>query len=253
MVLLARIVRTAYLRPPGRGSGSLLAQNLGRRARLRYGHGVIEFGLTGGIGSGKSTVAELLVGLGAVLIDADAIVREVQAAGSPVLALMAEALGAGIVLRDGTLDRAEVARIVFADPVKLASLNAIVHPAVIDEMTRRRTLHNDTDATVVLDIPLLVESGYENLGAVIVVDIDPERAVSRLVKHRGFSAEDVRARMKRQARREDRLARADFVILNDGDLAALHRRVAECWGWMCEQPKPEPGGPVVPIRSRGAN
>ncbi len=234
-------------------SSTLPAQNLGRRAHLRYGHGVIEFGLTGGIGSGKSTVAELLAARGAVLIDADAIVREVQAAGSPVLVLMAEALGAGIVLPDGTLDRAEVARIVFSDPAKLASLNAIVHPAVIDEMTRRRTVHNDTDATVLLDIPLLVESGYENLGAVIVVDIDPELAVSRLVQHRGFSADDVRARMKRQASREDRLARADFVIQNGGDLAALECRVDECWAWMCGQPRPEPGGPVVPIRSRGAN
>ena len=214
---------------------------------------MIEFGLTGGIGSGKSTVAQQLVALGAVLIDADAIVREVQAPGSPVLEQMAAAFGADVLHENGALDRTKVAALVFGDPAKVAALNAIVHPAVIDEMTRRRTAWADTDETLLLDIPLLVESGYENLGAVIVVDIDPELAVSRLVEHRGFSADDVRARMKRQASREDRLARADFVIQNDGDLAALHRRVDECWAWMCEQPRPEPGGPVVPIRSRGAN
>jgi dephospho-CoA kinase len=214
---------------------------------------VIEFGLTGGIGSGKSTVAELLVARGAVLIDADAIVREVQRPGSPVLAAMAEALQTDILLSDGSLDRAKVAGIVFADPDKLAALNAVVHPAVIDEMTRRRTLHNDTDATLLLDIPLLVESGYENLGGIIVVDVDPEIAVARLVAQRGFSEEDARLRIARQASRTDRLARADFVIDNEGGLDELGARVAECWAWMSAQPRPAPGGPVVPIRSRGAN
>ncbi len=228
-------------------------QNLGPWASLRYGHWVIEFGLTGGIGSGKSTVAEQLVARGAVLIDADAIVREVQSPGSPVLARMAQALDADILLPDGALDRAKVAGIVFSDPDKLAALNAVVHPAVIDEMTRRRTLHNDSDATLLLDIPLLVESGYENLGGIIVVDVDPEIAVARLVAHRGFSEDDARLRISRQASRAERLARADFVVENEGDLDELRQRVDECWAWIMAHPRPEPGGPVVPIRSRGAN
>jgi dephospho-CoA kinase len=224
-----------------------------RGAPLRYRHAVIEFGLTGGIGSGKSTVAQLLVARGAVLIDADAIVREVQAPGSPVLDRMAGAFGADILLPDGSLDRAKVAGIVFADPDKLATLNGIVHPAVTDEMTRRREALAPTDATVLLDIPLLIESGYQNLAGIVVVDVAPELAVRRLVEHRGFTEADARTRISRQASRKDRLAKADFVIDNSGDLAALDVLVDACWAWMCSLPRPEPGGPVLPIRGRGEN
>jgi dephospho-CoA kinase len=224
---------------------------LGRR--LRYGLAVIEIGLTGGIGSGKSTVAQGLVARGAVLIDADAIVREVQAPGSPVLARMAEAFGDDVLTPDGALDRARVAAIVFSDPDRLAVLNGIVHPAVVDEMTRRREALNDSDATVVLEIPLLVESGYENLGGIVVVDVDPDVATQRLVAHRGFSEADARARISRQASRDDRLARADFVIENQGDLATLEQRIDQCWAWISSLPRPVPGGPVRPIRPRGEN
>jgi dephospho-CoA kinase len=220
---------------------------------LRYGRRVIEFGLTGGIGAGKSTVAEQFVARGAVVIDADAIVREVQAPGSPVLGQMAELLGADILLADGGLDRALVASRVFGDADRLAALNAIVHPAVIDEMTRRRTEWADTDATLVLDIPLLVESGYTNLAGIIVVDVDPEVAIERLVTFRGFSRDDAAARIARQASREARLARADFVISNGGDRAALDEQIDACWTWMQSLPRPAPGSPVVPIRSRGEN
>lgn len=224
-----------------------------RGATLRYGRRVIEFGLTGGIGSGKSTVAERFVAKGAVLVDADAIVREVQSPGSPVLARMAELLGADVLRPDGSLDRPTVASRVFGDPERLAALNAIVHPAVIDEMTRQRSEWADTDATLVLDIPLLVESGYTNLAGTIVVDVDPEIAIGRLVAHRGFTREDAEARIARQASRADRLAAADFVISNEGDLAALEARVDACWAWMQSLPRPVPGGPVVPIRPRGEN
>lgn len=211
---------------------------------------MIEFGLTGGIGSGKSTVAQLLVARGAVLIDADAIVREVQAPGSPVLEQMAAAFGADILRPDGSLDRPKVAAIAFADPDKLAALNGIVHPAVTAEMTRRREAHNDTDATLLLDIPLLIESGYDGFAGIVVVDVDPELAVQRLVAHRGFDEADARSRIGRQASREERLAKADFVVDNGGDLEALTARVDACWGWMCSLPRPVPGGPVVPIRGR---
>jgi dephospho-CoA kinase len=214
---------------------------------------VIEIGLTGGIGSGKSTVAALLVEKGAVLIDADAIVREVQEPGTPVFRAMVERFGPGIVAEDGTLDRAAVAAIVFNDPEELTALNGIVHPAVSDEMTRRREVLAETDATVLLDIPLLVESKYSGLAGIIVVDVDPEVAVERLVRHRGFSEEDARARIGRQASREERLAVADFVVDNSGDLDDLRATVDRCWEWIQSLPRPEPGGPVTPIRGRGQN
>ena len=214
---------------------------------------MIEFGLTGGIGSGKSTVAQQFVALGAVLIDADAIVREVQAPGSPVLEQMAAAFGADILQEHGGLDRAKVAALVFGDPAKVAALNAIVHPAVIDEMTRRRTEWADTDATLLLDIPLLVESGYTNLAGIVVVDVEPAVALERLVSQRGFTRDDAQARISRQASRDERLARADFVIDNGGDRDSLTERVDACWTWMQSLPRPAPGSPVVPIRGRGEN
>ncbi len=162
---------------------------------------MLEIGLTGGIGSGKSTVAALLVARGAVLLDADAIVRDLQQPLRPVFVAMVERWGDSIVAADGTLDRQAVADLVFDDDEELQALNAIVHPAVGDEMTRRRGELAATDATVLLDIPLLVESGHEGLGGVVVVDVDPEVAVRRLVEHRGYAEEDARLRISRQASR----------------------------------------------------
>jgi dephospho-CoA kinase len=213
---------------------------------------VIEIGLTGGIGSGKSTVAELLVAKGARLIDADAIVREVQAPGSPVLALMAAQFGAQVINADGSLDRAAVAAIAFADPEQLAALNAIVHPAVTEEMTARRQALAATDAVVLLDIPLLVESGYQGVAGIIVVDVDPAIALHRLVTFRGFSESDAAARMSRQASRTDRLAVADLVIDNSGDRDELAPQIDAAWAWIASLPRPEPGGTVEPIRGRAA-
>lgn len=213
---------------------------------------MIEIGLTGGIGSGKSTVAQRLVERGARLIDADAIVREVQAPGSPVLARMAEQFGAHILRADGSLDRAAVAAVAFADPDQLAALNAIVHPAVTNEMTARRQALAPTDAVVLLDIPLLVESGYQGVGGIIVVDVDPAIALHRLVTHRGFSEDDATARMSRQASRADRLSVADFVIDNSGSLDDLDAQVEACWTWIAGLPRPAPGGEVEPIRGRAA-
>jgi len=211
---------------------------------------VLEIGLTGGIGSGKSTVAALLVERGAVLLDADAIVRELQEPGTPVFAAMVERWGDDIVAADGTLDRQAVADRAFGDPDELAALNAIVHPAVSDEMTRRREALADTDATVILDIPLLVESGHEGLGGIIVVDVDPEVAVGRLMAHRGFTEADARSRIARQASREDRLVRADVVVDNSGSLDDLVAQVDRVQAWLDGLDRPAAGGPVRRIGSR---
>jgi dephospho-CoA kinase len=190
-------------------------------------------GLTGGIGSGKSTVSALLAAKGAVIVDADAITRELQQPGKPVFDAMVERFGPGIVAPDGSLDRPAVADLVFGDPDALADLNAIVHPAVGAEIAQRMAHLAPTDAIVILDVPLLVESrnAYPVAG-LLVVDIDPERAVQRLVEHRGMREHDVRARMARQATREQRLERADFVIGNDGSLDDLGPQVDEAWKWI---------------------
>ncbi len=211
---------------------------------------MLEIGLTGGIGSGKSTVAALLVERGAELLDADAIVRELQEPGTSVFTAMVALWGDDIVATDGGLDRQAVADRVFGDADELAALNAIVHPAVADEMTRRREALAGTDVTLILDIPLLVESGHEGLGGVIVVDVDPEVAVQRLVTHRGFSADDARGRIARQASREDRLAKADMVVDNSGSLADLEAQVDRVQSWIDTLDRPSSDQPVIRIGSR---
>lgn len=210
---------------------------------------MLEIGLTGSIGSGKSTVAALLVERGAVLLDADAIVREIQQPGTPVFTAMVEQWGDDIVADDGTLNRQAVAGRVFGDADELAVLNAIVHPAVADEMTRRRKALASTDATVILDIPLLVESGHEGLAGIIVVDVDPELAVERLVTHRGFTETDARGRIARQASRTDRLARADVVVDNSGSLNDLVAQVDLVQAWLEKLDRPPLGQPVNRIGS----
>ena len=186
-------------------------------------------GLTGGIGSGKSTVSALLAARGAVVVDADAITRELQRPGTEVFQAMVDRFGPGIVAADGTLDRQAVADLVFGDPAALADLNAIVHPAVGAEIARRLAEEAETDHLVVLDVPLLVESGRSDLAGLVVVDVDPEVAVERLVAQRGMREDDARARMARQVGREDRLARADVVIDNSGTLADLEAQVEAIW------------------------
>lgn len=190
---------------------------------------VLLIGLTGGIGSGKSTVSGLLAERGAVVIDADAITRELQQPGTPVLAAMVERFGDGILAPDGTLDRQAVADIVFADSDALADLGKIVHPAVGAEIARRLQEEADTDHVVVLDVPLLVESGRDDMAALVVVDVDPEIAVRRLVEQRGMREDDARARMARQASREERRAKADVVIDNSGSLDDLRDAVRDAW------------------------
>ena len=189
-------------------------------------------GLTGGIGSGKSTVSARLAERGAVVIDADAITRDLQRPGTEVFDAMVERFGAGIVQPDGSLDRQAVADIVFGDPEALADLGRIVHPAVGAEIARRLEAAAATDDVVILDVPLLVESGRDDMAALVLVDVDPEVAVGRLVEQRGMREDDARARMARQASRRERLERADIVIDNSGTLEELDATIAEVWPTM---------------------
>jgi dephospho-CoA kinase len=211
-------------------------------------------GLTGGIGSGKSTVSSMLAARGAVIIDADAVVREVQERGSPVLAELAERFGPEVLTPEGDLDRAAVARLAFNDAEALEALNNIVHPAVGKEMNRRLEAHQGTDSIVVLDIPLLTERPREGLQGRIVVDAPIEVAVERLVKFRGMDEADALARIGRQATREERLATADRVIDNSGDLEALEPQLDEVWEWLTSLPDlPPDQSPADPARERAAS
>ncbi|MER5473500.1 dephospho-CoA kinase [Streptomyces sp. NPDC002935] len=190
---------------------------------------MLKVGLTGGIGAGKSEVSRLLVEHGAVLIDADRIAREVVAPGTPGLAAVVDAFGDDVLAPDGSLDRPKLGSIVFADPQKLAVLNSVVHPLV---GTRSRALEDAAPkhAVVVHDVPLLAENGLASLyDLVIVVDARPETQLDRLVRLRGMTEEDARARMAAQAPRDKRLAIADIVIDNDVPLEELERRVRDVW------------------------
>ncbi|WP_340380959.1 dephospho-CoA kinase [Streptomyces sp. SS7] len=190
---------------------------------------MLKVGLTGGIGAGKSEVSRLLVECGAVLIDADRIAREVVAPGTPGLAAVVDAFGADVLTADGSLDRPGLGSIVFADPEKLAVLNSIVHPLV---GARSRALESAApeDAVVVHDVPLLTENGLAALyDLVIVVDAGTDTQLDRLVRLRGMTEEDARARMAAQATREQRRKIADIVIDNDVPLPELERRVKDVW------------------------
>ncbi|CAM5521990.1 Dephospho-CoA kinase OS=Streptomyces tendae OX=1932 GN=coaE PE=3 SV=1 [Streptomyces tendae] len=190
---------------------------------------MLKVGLTGGIGAGKSEVSRLLVEHGAVLIDADRIAREVVAPGTPGLAAVVDAFGEDVLAEDGSLDRPKLGSIVFADPEKLAVLNGIVHP-LVGERSRALEEAAAEDAVVVHDVPLLTENGLAPLyDLVIVVDADPATQLDRLVRLRGMTEQDARARMAAQATREQRWEIADVVVDNDVPLEELRRRVKEVW------------------------
>jgi dephospho-CoA kinase len=192
---------------------------------------MILIGLTGGIGSGKSTVSSLLAERGAVIIDADAIARELQAPGAPLLSVLAESFGDNIIDSAGALDRAALAAIVFADADALKNLNKIIHPAIAAEMDRRMKEQRDTNNVVVLDIPLLAENPRKGLCGVIVVDVPVDLAVQRLVQFRNMDEADARARIAKQATREERIKIADRVVDNSGDMNSLAVQVDEVWSW----------------------
>lgn len=199
-------------------------------------------GLTGGIGAGKSEVSRWLEAQGAILIDADAIAREVVAPGTPGLAAVTEAFGAGVLRPDGSLDREGLGEIVFADPAKLETLNGIVHPLVGQRMAELER-GAGPEAIVVHDVPLLAENnlaaGYD---LVVVVDAPEHVQLDRLTRHRGMSAEQARARMSTQASRDNRLAIADMVVDNSGSLAELDRQVGDLWAELRRRARLRPSG-----------
>jgi len=197
---------------------------------------VLVVGLTGGIGSGKSTVARLLAERGAVIVDADALAREVVAPGGPAHDALLERFGPALVKADGALDRAALASLVFGDEAARGDLNGIVHPEVAKAVMERVAAAGAADpaAVVVLDIPLLAEVGRDRypVAGVVVVDAPIEAAVARLVANRGFAEEDARARVAAQATREERRAVADVVLDNSGDLDHLRSEVERAWMWI---------------------
>jgi dephospho-CoA kinase len=187
-------------------------------------------GLTGGIGSGKSTVAALLAGRGAIVIDADAVAREVVQPGTEGLDAIVERFGPSVVTGDGTLDRPALAALVFADRDARSALNAIVHPRVaarIAELLEQAAGASGPEQLVVIDVPLLVESNVDRGYHAVVVVTAPEAVrIERLVA-RGMDAEDARARIAAQASDEERSARATHVVDNSGDLPDLAARVSD--------------------------
>jgi dephospho-CoA kinase len=188
----------------------------------------VRVGLTGGVGSGKSTVSRLLAERGAVVIDADAIAREVVEPGTPGFAAVVEAFGPSVVGADGRLDRPALAAIVFGDNDKRLQLNAIVHP-LVGQRTVELAAAAPADAVVVYDIPLLVESNMAaGFDFVLVVEASVDTRIARLLG-RGMAAPDARERMAAQASDEQRRAVADAVLDNNGSLADLEEQVDGVW------------------------
>ena len=189
----------------------------------------LSVGLTGGIGSGKSEVLKRLKARGATVVDADLAARRVVEPGTEGYDAVVKEFGSEVVAADGTLDRAKLGAIVFADPDRRAALNAIVHPLVGALMAEWADAAPD-GGIVVYDIPLLVEGGADRgYAAVIVVDAEEEVRYARLLANRGMSREDAAARMAAQASRQDRLAAADYVIANNGSLEDLDQETDRVW------------------------
>ena len=189
----------------------------------------MRIGLTGGIGSGKSTVAAMLAERGAVIIDADQIAKEIVEPGEPALALLVAEFGPHILQPDGSLSRGELAKVAFSDPTATDRLNAIMHPLIRAEFERRLSAQPE-GAVVVYDMPLLVESGQDAIvDLVVVVDVPEEIQIDRAVDLRGLDEDDVRRRMALQATREERRAAADVVIDNSGDPVLTALQVDDLW------------------------
>jgi dephospho-CoA kinase len=195
---------------------------------------MLAVGLTGGIGSGKSAVADLLVERGAVLIDADQVARDVVTPGGPAYQPLVDRFGSGILSADGTIDRKALAAVAFADEETRLELNAITHPAIGLAMIEARDALADTDEIVLLAIPLLTAAHRDTvrLHKVVVVDCPTDVALERLIAQRGFDRADAEARIRSQISREERVQEADYVLDNSGDRAALEAAVARLWDWL---------------------
>lgn len=203
---------------------------------------MLKVGLTGGIGAGKSEVSRLLAGYGAVVVDADRIAREVVEPGTPGLAAVVEAFGTSVLTPDGALDRPKLGAVVFTDPERLRTLNAIVHP-LVGARSAELERAAGPDAIVVHDVPLLAENGLAPLyDLVVVVDAAPGTQLARLTALRGMTEEEARARMAAQATREQRLAVATLVIDNDGPLEALEPQVRAVWKELTARAASVPSG-----------
>ena len=198
---------------------------------------MLRAGLTGGIGSGKSTVTRLLASWGAAVVDADLVAREVVAAGTPGLARVVEAFGDEVLLPDGCLDRPALGRRVFGDRAELARLNAIVHPLVGERTVARFAEAERSSAEVLVhDVALLVENGLAGgYDAVVVVAVTAATQLARLVEQRGMTEVDARARIDAQATPAERLAVATHVVRNDGLLADLEPQVRVVWDDLLER------------------
>jgi dephospho-CoA kinase len=189
---------------------------------------MVRVGLTGGIASGKSMVADELAARGAVIIDADVLAREVVEPGTPAFAAIVDRFGAQ-VLRDGQIDRAQLAKIVFADPLARRDLERIVHPAVRARATELERAAGDA-AVVVHVIPLLVETGqHEDFDVVVTVDADHETQIQRLMLRNGFTRAEAESRIAAQASREDRRRAADVVVHNTGSVTQLREQIDALW------------------------
>lgn len=192
-------------------------------------------GLTGGIASGKSAVSAVLADLGAVIIDADLLAREVVAQGTPGLQRVVEEFGPGVLTPEGDLDRPAMARLVFDDESARKRLEAIVHPLVFERIVALEQAAGPDDV-VVHDIPLLAESGRgDTFDAVIVVETPRETQIERMMRDRGMSAEDAAARIDAQATPEQRRAIATYVVDNTGSLDDLRARVGEIYAELRER------------------
>jgi dephospho-CoA kinase len=191
---------------------------------------VLLVGLTGGIGSGKSTVARLLEKRGAVVFDADLLAREAVEPGTPGHATVIERFGADVLAPGGELDREALASIVFADPAARRDLEQIVHPEVRRLFAEGSEAYRDTDRVVVFSAPLLVETGMHTAFEVlVVVSATVATQIERLMRQRGMSEPSIRARIDAQAPLEDKAAAADFLVDNEGSLDELESQVEQLW------------------------
>lgn len=195
----------------------------------------LRVGLTGGIASGKSTVSGILAELGAVVVDADVLAREVVARGTPGLDAVVGEFGTSVLTAEGDLDRPAMGALVFADPDARRRLEAIIHP-LVHERGARLEAQAPEHAVVVHDIPLLAEGGRAgSFDAVIVVDAPVDLQVERMLTDRGWTREEAESRIGAQATREDRLAIATYVIDNTGTLDELRRQVEQVYAALAER------------------